>query len=129
MISAQTLRVCREGKPVSTFPDIALDEPNGRVRMTIHFCSVFTVALLLIGPVQLRAAETAEECRTRCEKLAEADHRVCSELPANPSCGNAVEVNRQQCHDYCGRTYPERSDPQGNDARPDTCDAESRACR
>jgi hypothetical protein len=24
MISAQTLRVCREGKPVSTFPDHAL---------------------------------------------------------------------------------------------------------
>jgi hypothetical protein len=26
MISAQTLRVCREGKPVSTFPDHALSE-------------------------------------------------------------------------------------------------------
>src|SRR6266702_2355941 len=29
MISAQTLCVCREGKPVSTFPDHALPEPRG----------------------------------------------------------------------------------------------------
>src|ERR1700722_4106444 len=28
MISAQTLRVCREGKPVSTFPDHALESPE-----------------------------------------------------------------------------------------------------
>src|SRR6266436_8948053 len=28
MISAQTLRVCREGKPVSTFPDHALCPPE-----------------------------------------------------------------------------------------------------
>jgi hypothetical protein len=97
----------------------------------IHFRFRLAVVLLLIMPVQLLAAETADECRTRCERLAEADHRVCSDLPANPSCGKAVETNRQQCHDYCGRTYPERSDPQpqGDDAGPDTCDAESRACR
>src|SRR5262245_2671813 len=29
MISAQTLRVCREGKPVSTFPDHALSVSTG----------------------------------------------------------------------------------------------------
>jgi hypothetical protein len=28
MISAQTLRVCREGKPVSTFSDHALSDPE-----------------------------------------------------------------------------------------------------
>ncbi|WP_207234629.1 hypothetical protein, partial [Bradyrhizobium sp. Leo170] len=32
MISAQTLRVCREGKPVSTFPDHALE--GGADRLT-----------------------------------------------------------------------------------------------
>src|SRR5215470_5249620 len=30
MISAQTLRVCREGKPVPTFPDYALAAPQQR---------------------------------------------------------------------------------------------------
>src|SRR6267143_4029332 len=30
IISAQTLRVCREGKPVPTFPDHALGERGGR---------------------------------------------------------------------------------------------------
>jgi len=62
--------------------------------------------------------------------LAEADHRVCSELPANPSCAKAVETNRQQCHEFCGRNYPERTDPQpqGDDVRPDKCDADRQAC-
>jgi hypothetical protein len=125
------LSVIFSEKPVFTFPDRALSETNARERMMIHFRLRLAVVLLLIVPVRLLAAETAEECRTRCERLAEADHRVCSDLPANPSCAKAVEGNRQQCHDYCGRTYPERSDPQsqGDDARPDTCDAESRACR
>jgi hypothetical protein len=30
MISAQTLRVCREGKPLHTFPDHALEKILGR---------------------------------------------------------------------------------------------------
>jgi len=34
MISAQTLRVCREGKPVSTFPDHALHLVRARDPMT-----------------------------------------------------------------------------------------------
>src|SRR6266849_430764 len=42
MISAQTLRVCREGKPVPTFPDHALEclsylqRPPRQVNMTTH---------------------------------------------------------------------------------------------
>jgi hypothetical protein len=99
--------------------------------MMVHFLSRLAVAFLLIAPVQSLVAWTADECRTSCDRYADADYRVCSDLPANPSCAKAVENNRQQCHEACGRTYPERSDPQtqGNDTRPDTCDAESRACR
>jgi hypothetical protein len=40
MISAQTLRVCREGKPASTFPDHALKvKINARFRAVLICCS------------------------------------------------------------------------------------------
>src|SRR5260370_32399959 len=44
MISAQTLRVCREGKPVPTFPDHALvrDPPNFKlVKKETFFLRLF----------------------------------------------------------------------------------------
>jgi hypothetical protein len=34
MISAQTLRVCREGKPVPTFPDHALDDHSAPIDLS-----------------------------------------------------------------------------------------------
>jgi hypothetical protein len=99
--------------------------------MMVRFFSWLAVAFLLISPVQSLVAWTAGECRTSCDRYAEADHRVCSDLPANPSCAKAVEGNLQRCHESCGRTFPERSDPQlqEDEVRPEICDAESRSCR
>jgi hypothetical protein len=96
----------------------------------IDFVLRLAIALLVIAPMQLRAAETAGECRLGCDHLAEADHRVCSDLPSNPSCATAVEANRGRCHEYCGRNYPEQADrpPEPDGVARDRCDAERRAC-
>jgi hypothetical protein len=96
----------------------------------IHSVSRLAIALLVLAPMQLRAAETAGECRLGCDHLAEADHRVCSDLPANASCATAVEMNHRRCHEFCGRNYPEQADqpPQTDGVAPDRCDAERRAC-
>src|SRR5215470_13187120 len=53
MISSQTLRVCREGKPVSTFPDHALDVRQ-RIEMTRHPLAISCRAKLrLLGPAAI----------------------------------------------------------------------------
>jgi hypothetical protein len=98
--------------------------------MMLQFVARLAVVLALMGPLQSLAAETADECKARCHGLAEADLRACSELPANPSCGKAVEAHREQCYEFCGRQYPERSDPppQEDQARPSKCDSGLKAC-
>jgi hypothetical protein len=49
MISAQTLRVCREGKPVSTFPDHALESPNNLAMTSQNPIETEACALPLAG--------------------------------------------------------------------------------
>jgi hypothetical protein len=98
--------------------------------MMLQFVVRLAVVLALIGPLQSLSAETADECKARCNGLAEADLRVCSDLPANPSCAKAVEAHREQCYEFCGRQYPERSDPQPQEGevKPGKCDPDLKAC-
>jgi hypothetical protein len=101
------------------------------MRTMIQFFSRLAVAVLLMGPFpSLAEEEEAGACRAHCNGLADADQRACSELPPNPSCARAVEVHREQCHEFCGRQYPERSDPpQQGEVGPGKCDPDLPACR
>jgi hypothetical protein len=89
------------------------------------------IAFVLIVSAGSPTAETANDCRARCNQLAQADHRVCADLPPNPSCGNVVEANRRQCFEFCDRTHPQASDqpePEDGDPRAGKCDAETQSC-
>jgi hypothetical protein len=59
MIFAQTLRVCREGKPVSTFPEHALNETEGRLGWR---------ALSFYGPLPPKLGEASRRliCPSGC---------------------------------------------------------------
>jgi hypothetical protein len=98
--------------------------------MMLQLVARLAAVLALMGPLQSLAAETMDECSARCNGLADADRRVCSDLPANPSCAKAVEAHRDQCYEFCGRQYPERSDPQPQqgEVRPRKCNPGLKAC-
>jgi hypothetical protein len=101
------------------------------MKLFARSCDCLIVALFLTVSANSLAADTADECRARCGQLAEADHRVCSDLPPNPSCANVVEANRKQCFEFCGRTNLQTSDepePQGGGPKADKCDAETQSC-
>jgi hypothetical protein len=63
MISAQTLCVCREGKPVSTFPDHALGAfcfRTGRFFwFSLHIIDVGSRSLINLGSSTMSAAPLA----------------------------------------------------------------------
>jgi len=64
--------------------------------------------------------KTASECKAQgCEKNAATALAMCAELPFNKSCQGAAELQRRQCHKYCGETYPKERDPQAESCKKD----------
>ncbi len=72
--------------------------------MMIRIC--VAVAALVTFASAGAAADTADQCSTRCERNAISDRQVCADLPANPSCRPVVEKNRLRCLDFCDRAFP-----------------------
>src|SRR5580704_16346389 len=91
MVSAQTLRVCREGKPVSTFPDHALAAgalsavdmqylagDEGRAFEIEH--GIDDIADLAHAPDRMQIAEEFMRFRLMHRRL---DHAGCHRVDAN----------------------------------------------
>ncbi|MFH0297818.1 hypothetical protein AAFX91_11335, partial [Bradyrhizobium sp. 31Argb] len=67
MISAQTLRVCREGKPVSTFPDHALMSNTDLKEFYGHYIAAINARDLESVAELLHDAVTRRPPRSSCK--------------------------------------------------------------
>src|ERR1700682_3091285 len=101
VISAQTLSVCREGKPVPTFPDRALGSPRGLERLRRVDVEKGAKALdrdfrhrLAMPCDQMAGADVAVERHQLVEEAARPQHRIAAPVIANGRALRAVRSMR-----------------------------------